>query len=320
MPRNFYLNENNFKIADPSTLIPHQVNITQADFHTLLLQQLEELWSSYHPIHEMWFDGGISDSLRRPVTDLLHKYLPNALVFNGWGFSDHPSKWVGTESGLPTGPIWSTGTSGQGDPMGSDFVPTTCDTTITENRVWFYKPRMKVRSLKDLINVYHSTVGNNCVLELGFVALPSGEIPADQVERAKELGDWIRTCYDTPVADFTPEYLLTAANNFTLHAQFDAPTTIDRFMLQEVLSEGQGILEYRIEVAENANGPYVKFASGFSVGQKAIVIGKRPVKALFVNLFITRSRGAVLIRTFSAFAPCRFGEKDVELRAHVIIE
>ena len=34
--------------------------------------------------------------------------------------------------------------------------------------VWFFEPGMPIRSLKTLIEVYHQTVGRNCVLEMDF--------------------------------------------------------------------------------------------------------------------------------------------------------
>ena len=34
--------------------------------------------------------------------------------------------------------------------------------------VWFFEPGMPIRPLKTLIEVYHQTVGRNCVLEMDF--------------------------------------------------------------------------------------------------------------------------------------------------------
>lgn len=35
-------------------------------------------------------------------------------------------------------------------------------------KAWFYQPGRGTRTMADLINVYHETVGRNCVLELDF--------------------------------------------------------------------------------------------------------------------------------------------------------
>ena len=39
---------------------------------------------------------------------------------------------------------------------------------MQENDAWFFAPTDAIRSLQELIQVYHNTVGNNGVLELDF--------------------------------------------------------------------------------------------------------------------------------------------------------
>ena len=60
---------------------------------------------------------------------------------------------------------WSTGNTHQGDPDAATFVPAGCDTVMLTPHHWFMGPPSKVRSLQSLIDVYHASVGNNCVLE-----------------------------------------------------------------------------------------------------------------------------------------------------------
>ena len=91
---------------------------------------------------EIWFDGGVAASVAKQVVPLLHKLQPNAAAF-GAGIENSPNDldWVGTESGLPNYPIWSTGcegsgAGGSGTPPGTavDYCPKVGDCTLQVRR------------------------------------------------------------------------------------------------------------------------------------------------------------------------------------------
>jgi hypothetical protein len=42
-----------------NTLKPGQLNVTQATYDNVVLQQVRELWTNYGPLDEIWFDGGL---------------------------------------------------------------------------------------------------------------------------------------------------------------------------------------------------------------------------------------------------------------------
>lgn len=54
-----------------------------------------------------------------------------------------------------------------------------------------------------MIGVYHDTVGQNGVLELDFAIDRQGRVNATHAARYKQLGDWVRGCYGTPLANTT---------------------------------------------------------------------------------------------------------------------
>ena len=70
--------------------------------------------------------------MRDDIQDLLKTHQPHANCFGGQGVSSNPVRWIGTESGLPASPIWSTGDAGQGDPESDSYDPAGCDTTLQD--------------------------------------------------------------------------------------------------------------------------------------------------------------------------------------------
>ncbi|ROV97407.1 hypothetical protein VMCG_06946 [Cytospora schulzeri] len=125
-----------------------------------------------------------------------------------------------------------------------------------------------------MINVYHQTVGRNCLLELDLAPDRSGLIPARHAARYKELGDFIRTCYGSPITQQVSN--TTIAHGVAL--TFEYPTSVDRIVLMEDQTNGQVIRAYEIYAkivdAEEMNGtldvPWSRISSGNSVGHKRI--------------------------------------------------
>lgn len=60
------------------------------------------------------FDGGYNKNLTQQFQALFSTLQPDAIGFLADDLTRNPVRWVGTESGLPSYPIWSTGEYGQG--------------------------------------------------------------------------------------------------------------------------------------------------------------------------------------------------------------
>lgn len=167
-------------------------------------------------------------------------------------------------------------TSDGGDPTSPIFCPAECDTTLQTNDRWFFGVDQPLRSIEEMIDVYHTTVGRNCIFELDLAPDRSGLIPARHAARYKQLGDFISSCYDKPIApkDTKPEH--GEASTYSL--RFEVPTAIDRIVLMEDQTNGQVIRSYQVHAkivdAQEANGtlnvPWTLVSNGTSVGHKKI--------------------------------------------------
>lgn len=138
-----------------------------------------------------------------------------------------------------------------------------------------------------MIDVYHQTVGRNCLLELDLAPDRSGLVPARHAARYKELGDFIRSCYGQPVAH--------ASNTTTesgVSIAFDYPTAIDRIAIMEDQTAGQVIRSYEVYAkivdAEEMNGtldvPWTLVSSGSSVGHKRIDLFDKAITVTDVSV------------------------------------
>lgn len=124
-----------------------------------------------------------------------------------------------------------------------------------------------------MIDVYHQTVGRNCLLELDLAPDRSGLIPARHAARYKELGDFIQSCYGVPISQTSNA---TAGTGVAI--TFDYPTSIDRIVMMEDQTGGQVIRSYEVYAkivdAQEMNGtlevPWTLVSNGNSDGHKRI--------------------------------------------------
>lgn len=237
------------------------------------------------------------------IEALLQEHQPQACVFNscdtnGTCLSANAIRWIGTETGLPDQEIWSTGlTNDGGDPASPYFAPAECDTTLQVGDRWFWGQGQALRPLAEMIDVYHQTVGRNCLLELDLAPDRAGLVPARHAARYKALGDFIRACYDHPVA------AELAADTASVSLSFDRPTAIDRIVLMEDQTNGQVIRSYEVYAkvvdADEMGGlvvgdidggvPWTLVSSGRSVGHKRIdLFGGRAVAVTEVLVNVTQ--------------------------------
>ncbi|CAF1138623.1 unnamed protein product, partial [Rotaria sordida] len=158
-----------------------------------------------------------------------------------------------------------------------------------------------LRSLSELIQVYHETVGRNCLLMLDLTPDRTGLIPSAYARRYKQLGDFIRSCYGTPVLPM--ERLISDDSLQYIQLFVSSPVTVDRSVIQEDQTDGQVIRAYVVDVqlVDTTNiHQWMKVAQGTSIGNKKIDIwqvGPQLINA--VRLTIIKTVDKPVIKSFT---------------------
>jgi len=305
LTNNFFLNVHSHYVQN-TTLLPGQVNVTQAEFEAIAFNSVKELWTRYSSLGEIWFDGGYEGDMKNELQQVLQQYQPDALCFGGLGICNSSARWCGTEGGNPPGypTIWSTWCPSTGEVNGCPpnrtdaiWLPSGVDFTLQQGDHWFYTPGDGVHSLSDLISTYHQSVGCNGKLELDFAISRTGQLDPIHVARYLEFANWIDNCYGTPIGSTIPP-----VGAMTATITFPTLTTFDRIMIQEDLSYSQLIYGYQVDYLANDNTTWLPFSNAITVGNKKIDVGNI-TNTTAVRLTIVDALASTHISNFAVFSP-----------------
>ena len=237
----------------------------QERYVALYRQQLTELLSRYGEVMEVWFDG----SLVFDVSDILEKYAPNAVVFQG----KHASiRWLGNERGISPYPAWNgvrmedarTGiaTAAQSTPDGDVWMPLESDTPIRDHKwMWTEDGHELLKSLDHLIDTYYQSVGHGSVLLLNCNPKLDGSIDPRDKARNDEFGAEIRRRFGVPVAE-------AKGAGEVLEIPLPQAQMIDHVVSAEVISEGERVRAYKVEA--RVEGAWQVVTEGSAIGLKKI--------------------------------------------------
>jgi hypothetical protein len=305
---NNWLNVQDTRVR-PGPLAPGQLPISQETYESIVLKQLEEIWVNYGELLEIWFDGGYSAALKDGILALVEKYQTNASIFNGFGLTNNSIRNIGNEFGFAREDTWLTvDANGQEDPDGAYFSPPECPTTLQVSDRWFYGGEdFPIRPLHELIDTYHTSVGRNCKLVLDLGVDRDGVVDPKHAIRYKELGDFIRSCYDNPLpSNFT-------CSNDNCIIQFPATLLVDRVVIREDLRSAAGatIRQWSIDglmMWGDCLNCWIEIppAKGQSIGNKRIVLFGEAVLVRAVRLNIDKTSGNTpTLAQFDAYL-CQF--------------
>jgi alpha-L-fucosidase len=234
----------------------------QQAYNEVYREQLTELLTRYGPITEIWFDG----SQVVPVGDILKRYAPDAMIFQS---PQATIRWVGNELGFAPYPAWNSlaardaktgiATAMHGDPEGDIWLPIEADVSLRRpNWFWSSSDQARIMTLEELMEIYYRSVGRGTNLLLNLSPDRSGLIPAADVARVREFGDELRRRFSRSVAE-------THATGYAVELRLGKPTGLDHLILQEDISQGERVREYRLEGL--TEGKWISLGGGTAIGQ-----------------------------------------------------
>jgi len=245
-------------------------------------------------------------------------------------------RWVGNESGLARESEWSVlPKRGAGDQTARDlghrkylvgakelvWYPAECDVSIRPG--WFYhaKQDTQVKSLAHLLDIYYRSIGRNAVLLLNVPPDRRGLFHENDAARLREFRAVIDETFRTNLAAGRPAKARNARPGFDadkavdgrsdtywttdedvveawLEIDLGADVTFDRAMLQEMITTGQRVEKFALEVPDGQ--AWKPIAEATTIGYKRLL--KFPqVTASRVRLKILDSRDCPTIREFGLY-------------------
>lgn len=306
--------------------------------------QLEELMSRYGKVWETWWDGAGADELTTPLYDkwyaIVRKYQPDCVIFgtkNSYPYAD--VRWMGNESGRAGDPCWATLDStdirdesrnikylNEGRLNGDAYIPAETDVSIRPS--WFYHPNedSQVKTVRQLWDIYCTSVGHNSVLLLNFPPDRRGRICSIDSMRAAQLHEGIVQTFGHNLLagsrvkatnergkHFSARYLIDEDKN-TYYAGKDGNArgmvtfqtrgaiTFDCIMAQEVIALGQRTTRWKVEYSMDGKNwqEVAETANCQTIGHKWIV-RCRPTKARYVRLRIEDGVACPALHTFGVY-------------------
>jgi alpha-L-fucosidase len=138
-------------------------------------QQVRELMTSYGRVDMLFFDGlggSAKDWDAEPLFKSIRTLQPHIIVNNRCGLAadyDTPEQEIGK---MQTDRPW--------------------ETCMTIGDQWAWKPNDRIKSLKQCLQTLIKCAGGDGNLLFNVGPMPDGRIEPRQVERLKEMGDWLR--------------------------------------------------------------------------------------------------------------------------------
>ncbi|MEV0838753.1 alpha-L-fucosidase [Actinocatenispora sera] len=333
------------RVADGSLPTFH---LTADDYGTYMLDQLYEVLTEYGPIDQVWFDGApgrIPPDAVEPYDfaswySLIRSLAPRAVI----SVTGPDVRWVGNENGVARQNEWSvlpTVTRADGAPdyalgfaapdQGSDAAllagrdagatelswwPAECDVSLRDG--WFFHPDQAPKSVAQLVDLHHRSVGRNAVLLLNVPPDTDGRInaadgtrlaewqaelhrlmPADLARGARVTGDGSSPGAVVDGRDGS-DWTAPGPDTGTLTLTLPAATRIERVVLAEDLRHGQQLVRAVLEEPDSAGG-WSAVATVGTVGARRIVVLDRPIVTDAIRLRVLGSRAAVHLHRVSLY-------------------
>ncbi len=272
----------------------HEASYGTPAYNIYYKNQLKELLTNYGEVSEVWFDGAKGENAKAMQYDfksywqLIRKLQPKAVIFSDAG---PDIRWIGNESGNAGETCWSTiDTTGMapgkadasylntGDSNGKFWIPAETDVSIRPG--WFYheEENDKVKTGKELMNLYYQSVGRNSLLLLNIPPNKEGLFSNEDVKSLYDFRKILNETFQNNLVNSNDEKFLTDKKLNTFIAlkegaskiiSFKKTVSFNRAMFQENITNGQrnekALLEYW------NNNHWQKIAEFTTIGYKRLL-------------------------------------------------
>lgn len=310
----------------------HEKSYATPEYNDFFCIQLTELLTNYGEIFEVWFDGAKGANAKAfdydwdRYYDIIRTLQPNANI----SICGPDLRWVGNEGGKSRKSEFSVvpkyltecekiqknsqqnaedgvklqRINSKDEDLGSRDVisknayltwyPAEVDVSIRKG--WFYHPNQHPKSPKKLMNIYITSVGNNCSLLLNVPPSNKGVIAYSDVRRLKQLGKKISRITEKPV--ISQNFGELKDTDGYLEFKFKGEKKLKYCVLQEDISKGQRVERFDLYLLK-PNGKYKKAYAGTVIGSKKII--KLKGKSIGAILVVRQSRSNPVLNQVGFF-------------------
>lgn len=293
-------------------------------YNKYYVNQLTELLTHYGAIDEVWFDGANGEGPNgkkqeydwTAIYNTVHKLQPHAVM----AIMGDDVRWVGNENGLGRPTEWSAtvlapeiyasskagnkelGIDNMSKDLGSRTIidkakemfwyPSEVDVSIRPG--WFYHAEedSKVKSLKELVDIYFQSVGYNSVLLLNIPPDRRGLLHEADVTRLKEFHAYLQKNFSHDLLGKGGKAYWETDKGKSRIYKLASALPFNVLMLQEDISKGQRVEAFTVE-AHTAKGWKV-IAEATTIGYKRLIRLPRII-ANEIRINIKEARGKVSI-------------------------
>lgn len=287
-------------------------------YNDMFVGQLTELLTNYGKIDEVWFDGACGEGPNGKkqeydwtrFKELIAALQPDAVV----AIMGDDVRWVGNEKGIGRTTEWAAtaltpgiyegseeankafGLFAKAPDLGSRHIvamadrlywwPSEVDVSIRPG--WFYHDKEMPKSLRQLAEIYLTSVGRNSVLLLNVPPDRRGLIADADVERLGEFRTWLD--------DNFSDNLAGPLKGLEVPVRSDA--TVNTVVLGEDISKGQHVESFIVEGL--VDGLWQPLTEATTIGYKRILTFP-DVKPDALRLNITSCRTEPCINLFETY-------------------
>jgi len=337
----------------------------EPEYVQIYRDQLRELLTGYGQIYEVWHDGanggdGYYGGAREkrlidkrvyydwPNTwDMVRSLQPNAVIFSDAG---PDLRWVGNESGFANETCWATydpvgengdtpapgytryAEGGTGTWNGKHWMPAECDVSIRPGWFWHEKENSKVKTPRELLDLYYKSVGRGASFLLNVPPDRRGLLGENDVTSLAALGRVLRATFsknlaagakltasnvrDGGSARFAAANLLDsnpdsfwATDDDTKSAEViletPDPVTFDVIRVRETIRLGQRI--QRIAVETWVEEDWKTIATATSIGSCRLMRLKAPVTTSRIRLRVLEAAACPALTELSLHREAEVG-------------